>query len=59
MKGTARHNVVQISGMPLPGYQQISDFNMQSHQFGPDDDCIRCYECGVLVTNGWKKVCSA
>lgn len=58
-KVIAHGNVVQVSGMPLPGYQQIRDLNMKSHRFGPDDDCIRCYECGVLVTNGWKKGCSA
>ena len=50
---------VQISGIPLAGYQQIADYFFESHRFGPDDDCIRCLNCGVLITNGSKKVCEA
>lgn len=31
--------------------------NDASHFFGPVDDCIRCLDCEILVTNGWQQPC--
>jgi len=39
-----------------PEQRMLNDY---SHTYGAVDDCIRCYDCEVLVTNGWKELCNA
>lgn len=31
--------------------------NEMSHTYGVVDDCIRCFDCEILPTNGWKEYC--